>query len=158
MMHIRRATADDAELLARLNAPVQQLHYEARPDFYKPPALTAELIADFRERLLRDDICAFVAEEEGEPIGYLLAHVTERADNPYSYATRRLVVDQISVNPDQRSKGCGERLMQEAFALAKSPGIETFALGVWAFNERAIAFYQRLGFNVRDLHMETTLE
>jgi GNAT superfamily N-acetyltransferase len=157
-LNIRRATIDDAELLARLNAPVQQIHYEARPDVYKPAAVTSELIADFHGRLAREDIGIFIGDLAGEPIGYIVTQLAQRDDNPYSYATRTLIVDQLSINPDQRSKGYGEALMQTAFDLAKTLGIGRVVVGVWAFNERAIAFYERQGFRARDIRMEARID
>ena len=156
-LNIRRATLEDAELLAQLNGAVQQIHYEARPDFYKPPVVTDELIADFRSRLADDQNYIFIAEIESTPIGYTLTQIVERSDSPYSYATRSLLIDQISVNADQRSHGYGEALMQHAFDLAKSLGITRVLVGVWAFNERAIAFYERQGFKPRDVRMEVNL-
>lgn len=156
-LHIRRATLEDAELLGRLNAAVQQVHHEARPDFYKPPAVTPELIADFRKRLSDGQTYIFIGEVGGQPIGCIVTQIIERPDNPYSYAHRALLIDQISVNPEQRSRGYGEALMQQAFDLAKSLRIATVLLGVWAFNQRAIAFYERLGFVARDLRMEMQL-
>jgi len=157
-MEIRQATLEDAELIARLNAPVQQLHYEARPDFYKPPALMPELIADYRDRLKCKDVYVFIASLDGHPIGYILAQVMEREDNPYSYPTRYMLIDQLSVNPEQHCKGYGEALMRHVFGLAKTLGITRAVVGVWGFNERAIAFYEHLGFTPRDIRMETRVD
>src|SRR5262249_32594419 len=97
-------------------------------------------------------------EVDGEAIGYALAQVIERAENPYSYATRYLLVDQLSVNAEHRSQGYGELLMKAVFDLSKSLGITTVLLGVWAFNERAAAFYERQGFKPRDARMELKLD
>ena len=158
MLQIRRATNDDAELLARLNAPVQQLHHEARPDFYKPPAITPEIIAVFREHLLDEQTYIFIGEVDDQPIGYVMVLVSERQDDPYCYGMKTVIIDQLSVNPEYRSKGYGEALMHHVFDLAKSLGVKMLMLSVWSFNERAIAFYERQGFTSRSLRMETYLE
>ncbi len=157
-MQIRQATVDDAELLARLVKPVHDLHAAAYPDFFKPYALSAEWIADFRERLLDPSITVFIAEVDGAAAGYVLTQLVERPDNLYTYAMRFLLVDQISVNPEARSKGCGTALMQAAAELAQARGLKRVVLGVWTFNQRAIAFYERLGFKSRDLRMELNLD
>ena len=157
-MQSRRATVEDAVLLGRLVKPVHDLHVEARPDFFRPYALTVELIDDFRARLQDETIYCLVAEVDGEAVGYILAQVIERAENPYAYAMRYLLVDQLSINPEQRSKGYGERLMKAVFELAQSLEIKMVSLGVWSFNQRAIAFYERLGFAPRDQRMEARLE
>jgi ribosomal protein S18 acetylase RimI-like enzyme len=157
-MEIRQATVDDAELISRLIKPVHDIHVASRPDFFKPYALTDELIAHTRERLLDPSNTFLVAEVDGEAVGYVFVQVIERDENPYTYAMRYLLVDQISVNPDQRSKGYGEALMQAVFDRAKSLGLPRVVLGVWAFNDRAIAFYERLGFTPRDIRMEARVE
>lgn len=157
-LRIRRATGDDAELLARLVAAVQRIHYEARPDIFKPYALAPELVAEYQARLSNDAVYAFIGEVDSEPVGHILAQVIERADNPYAYAFRALMVDEMSVNAEHRSKGYGETLMDAVFDLAKSLGIQRVLLTVWAFNQRAIAFYERQGFAPRDIRMEAILE
>src|SRR5690554_6278887 len=112
IMNIRRATPDDAERLARLCGAVHAVHAEARPDVFKPFAVSDALIADFRDRLSHEDCHAFIGYVDGEPVGYVLAQVVERGDNPYAYASRVLYVDNMSVNAGYRGKGCGEQLMQ----------------------------------------------
>ncbi|MCI0663330.1 MAG: GNAT family N-acetyltransferase [Acidobacteria bacterium] len=156
-MRIRRATIEDAELLSRLNAPVQQLHWEARPEFFKPHAVTEEMIADFRYRLSNENIYTLIGEVDEYPIGYILAQIIERPENPYTYPMRFVLIDQMSVNPDYRSKGYGDLLIRRVFDLARSLDIDKVFLSVGSFNQRAIAFYERHGFVARDIRMEAIL-
>jgi ribosomal protein S18 acetylase RimI-like enzyme len=158
MMKIRRATIEDAELLSRLNAPVQQFHCEARPEFFKPHVITEEMIADFRYRLSNENIYILISEVDEYPIGYILAQIFERPENPYTYALRTMLIDQMSVNPEYRSNGYGDLLMRRAFDLARSLDIDKVVLTVGSFNQRAIAFYERHGFVARDIRMEAHLE
>lgn len=157
-MNIRRAGEADAELIAHLVRHVHDIHFAARPDFFKPYAFTPELIADFRERLADEQVHVLVGEVSDVAVGYILAQVVQHAENPYAYNPRTLLVDQMSVNPEARSKGYGEQLMAAVFDLAVSLEIKDIVLGVWAFNERAIAFYKRQGFTPRDIRMEMHLE
>ena len=157
MIEIRRATVEDAELISRLIEHVHQVHVEARPDFFKPYVFTQELVASFRERLTDETLYGLIGEVEGAAVGYVLAQVIEHAEDAYTYASRHLHVEQISINPGQRSKGYGEALMRAVTELAQSLEITRVALGVWAFNQRAIAFYERQGFMVRDMRMELDL-
>jgi ribosomal protein S18 acetylase RimI-like enzyme len=158
MIHIRQATVEDAELLARLVEPVHTLHVQAQPHLFKPYALTPEWIADYRERLEDESNFTFIGEIDGEAVGHILTQVIDRPDNPYTYALRFLLVDQMSISPAHLRMGYGTALMNAAFDLAKAQGCTSMILNVWSFNERAIAFYQRQGFNVRDLRMEARLE
>lgn len=158
MITIRRATIHDAELLAQLCVPVQQIHHDGRPDTFKAPAVTAGLIADYEDRLTSKDVVCLIGEVEGEAIGSIVAQVVERSDNPYSYPSKYILVDQMSVNPEHRSKGYGESLMDAVFDLARSMQIKKVILNVWAFNQRAIEFYARQGFAPRDIKMEAEVE
>ena len=48
--------------------------------------------------------------------------------------------------PAQRRKGLGGRLLRAALDAARARGVERVELGVFASNTRAIALYERLGF------------
>ena len=52
----------------------------------------------------------------------------------------------IGLLAEHRGKGLGERLARAALDAARAIGIERVELGVYATNERAIALYERLGF------------
>ena len=62
MVIIRRATIADAERLCRLNAPVQSMHAEARPDFFKPPSVGEEMVDYYRTRLSTESVYAYLGE------------------------------------------------------------------------------------------------
>jgi GNAT superfamily N-acetyltransferase len=141
-----------------LNVPVQQIHVDARSDIFKRHAVSVEMIVDYEARLSDENTYIFIGEVEGEPIGYILAQLVERPENPYTFPIRFILIDQMSVNPKHQSKGYGEQLMQQVFELARAQGINTVLLTVWAFNSRAMAFYERQGFTVRDMRMEAHLE
>ncbi len=154
---IRQATAADVEQIAGLILTVQELHVAARPDIFKPMQVTDALIAEIVGRLSAPGEVYFVAEVDGELVGYVYLILRERPENLYTYAMRLVVVDQIAVAPQYRSKGCGEALMQQVSAWGKQQQADRIALSVWSFNERAAAFYQRLGFSVFLQQVELTL-
>jgi ribosomal protein S18 acetylase RimI-like enzyme len=158
MMEIRRGTHEDARLLCDLAEAVQEGHLAARPDFFKPHVVTPEMIAEFEAQLADTNTVVYIGEVGGEAIGYIVAQVMRRPESSYTYGLQYLYIDTMSVNAEHRSSGCGEQLMQTIFDLAKSLGMAKVILNVWAFNERAIAFYRRQGFKVRDLRMEADLE
>lgn len=158
VVKIRRGTVGDARLLCDLVGAVQELHLAARPDFFKPYVVTPEMVNAFKVQLTDVNTYVYIGEVNGEAIGYILAQLVNRPENPYIYERQYLHIDQMAVNPEYRSKGYGERLMQQVFDLARSLGVQTVTLNVWVFNQRAIAFYERQGFTVRDMRMEAHLE
>jgi ribosomal protein S18 acetylase RimI-like enzyme len=157
-MHIRRASVDDAAHIAELNTVVHAIHAAGRADIFKPLMVDEAFIGLCRDRLTQPDCYTYIAELDGEPIGYLMAFIVSRPENPFAHSSERLIVDALSINPAYRSRGYGERLMQQAYALARAQGIKRVELAVWTFNTRAKTFYERLGFSVYQERMELVLE
>ena len=143
---IRTATSADARVLARLNGPVQALHAQAQPEFYKPPQVTPELVAHYEAELARPDVVIFIAEADGQPAGCAVAIIVDKPETPFNYALRYLTLDQISVNPEAQRRGIGTALVAEVVGLARRQGIDIVRLQVFDWNQEALAFYARLGF------------
>jgi putative acetyltransferase len=57
------------------------------------------------------------------------------------------LIDLVWVKPSVRSRGIGAALMSQAEQIAT--GSSELTLHVWSANQRAVAFYKRLGFTVR---------
>jgi ribosomal protein S18 acetylase RimI-like enzyme len=151
---IRRATAEDAALLAELNTEIQQMHADAVPKFFKEAnAQNPALIADYARRLSDEHTYVFIAEVDSQAVGSMVLVHRQIDENPYAFAHTRLVMDQISVNASHRGKGVGHAFMEEAKALSKMLNVDYLALNVWAFNEQAIEFYKREGFENMALQM-----
>jgi ribosomal protein S18 acetylase RimI-like enzyme len=147
-MQIRHADVEDSQLLAELNATVQRLHAENRPDIFKPPVLSDELVAWFETLLRESDSHIFIGELESEAVGYIVTKIIRRPDNPFTYAANVLYIDQISINTEHQGKGYGKRLLLAAYNLARSENINRIELGVLDFNIHAIEFYKRQGFRI----------
>jgi ribosomal protein S18 acetylase RimI-like enzyme len=158
MLEIRQATLQDAKLLCDLSGDVQEGHVAARPDYFKPHIVTTEMIAEYEAHLADPNTYIFLGEVHGEAIGYILVQIVQRPENSYMYGIQYLYIDEMGVSKAYRSAGYGELLIRQAFDLAKSLGITRVILNVWAFNERAIAFYSRQGFVFRDIRMEAIVD
>lgn len=52
----------------------------------------------------------------------------------------------IAVSPDHRRRGLGTSLLNQVYELARAQGVDRVLLEVRPSNERALAFYQKLGF------------
>ncbi len=85
--------------------------------------------------LMRETDSFYVAEENGQIIGYVISSVRNGKGNIVS----------IAVLPEFRRKGIGSKLMEESlnFLLKKVDYVE---LQVRVSNEEAIGFYRKLGF------------
>jgi len=145
-MNIRKATSEDALLLSDLSRDVQSLHAQSYADIFKLPQAADFAFSFFDEMLADPAVSIFIAEENGEAIGYILCKLIERPENPFTFAMRSLLVEHISVRPAARGQGVGTALMKEAEMPAKELAVQRIQLDSWDFNTDAHAFFERLGF------------
>jgi ribosomal protein S18 acetylase RimI-like enzyme len=145
-MNIRRAVSKDNVLLSSLSMDVQRLHAENYPDIFKMPQNDDFAVAFFDEMLVDPVTMIFIAEENGNALGYMMCKLIERVENPFTFATSHLLVDQISVRPEAQGKGVGKALIEQAEVLVKELNVSRIQLDSWGFNTSAHAFFEKMGF------------
>jgi GNAT superfamily N-acetyltransferase len=145
-MDIRQAISKDALRLSSLSMDVQSLHAEHHPAIFKMPQSESFALSFFEEMLADSAVSIFIAEEDGQPVGYILCKLIERPGNPFTFAMRYLLIDQISVRPEARGIGVGAALIHQAEILAKELSVDRINLDSWDFNLNAHAFFERMGF------------
>lgn len=147
---IRRAGVGDAQTLAQLNAHVHALHVEARPHVFKP--LDVEAAERwYAELLQKPDTRAWLAQEDGTALGYVLAFPREAAESIFCHARRWYELDQIAVAPAARQRGIARRLVAAVRDAARADGVTDIQLSTWDFNQRAQAAFEHLGFSLKTL-------
>lgn len=93
--------------------------------------------------LRRNPETCFIAEQEGEAVGSILA----------GNDARRGYIYHLAVSPAHQRKGIGSALVQAATEALKAEGISKAALLVFANNEKGNAFWEKQGFILRsDVH------
>jgi ribosomal protein S18 acetylase RimI-like enzyme len=145
-MNIRQANSSDGFLLSSLCMDVQRLHAENQADIFKMPQSDEFAVVFFEEMLTDAKNSIFVAEENGEALGYIFCKLIERPETPFTLAMRYLLVDQISVRPTAQKKGVGTALIARALALGKELNVPRIQLDSWGFNSGAHAFFEKMGF------------
>ena len=143
--NIRPAAIGDEARLAGLNDFVQELHLGTRPDHFRPTQ-SAELATWYRSLLEKSTTRIWIAEEDGLPVGYLLAIFHEAPENPFARARRWCEIDQVAVNPSRRRRGIARALILNAVSWAKAAGISQVEAASWSFNDGAHELFRRLGF------------
>jgi GNAT superfamily N-acetyltransferase len=146
-MQIRQAMPADSLLLSSLCMDVQRLHTEHHPTIFKVPESEDFAVSFFEEMLADPVVQIFIAEANGEAVGYLFCKLVEREESPFTFAIRSLHIDQIGVRPAHHGKGVGTALMQQAELLAKEWDVQRIQLDSWDFNTKAHTFFERLGFS-----------
>ncbi|MDQ0167136.1 ribosomal protein S18 acetylase RimI-like enzyme [Bacillus horti] len=106
-----------------------------------------------KEAVERNCSNIFVAEEDGEFIGYI--ELTEQTD--YFTGEKQGYVSAIAVLPQGEGKGIGKKLMQKAEEWTAEKGIQVLVLDVFQKNERAIKLYEKLGYQQEIVKMTKVL-
>jgi GNAT superfamily N-acetyltransferase len=153
---VRAAVLGDEELLAVLNGLVHELHVANRPEEFKPTR-AENVSAWFRSLLEKPTVLIWIAEEDGVPVGYGLAFLHERAENPFCPARRGCEVDQIAVDDKRRRRGIARTLIQRVFAEVRGRGIRDVETSSWSFNEAAHHAFTRLGFAPKVIRFGLTI-
>ena len=149
---IRLATTNDIPRLLELLHQVNMVHYERRPDIFKPHTTkyNAEQLQDL---LLQPDKAIFVYEDEGVQ-GYAFVQMEDVHDDILLQDMRTLYIDDICVDEQARGKHVGKQLFDHVRAYAEKLGCGAITLNVWEGNDAAMAFYRKLGMSVRKTCME----
>ena len=155
-MNIRRATPGDLTAVNKLLLQVLTVHHEGRPDLFKAGTkkyTDEELLAIFAD----DTRPVFVAEENGEVTGYAFCVFQRQVDNNILTDVKTLYIDDLCVDETKRGTHVGSALYRHVLAYAKENGCYNLTLNVWACNESALKFYERMGLAPQKIGMEQIL-
>lgn len=157
-MVIRKATTRDYDGLCAIIAEVDKLHRDNLPCMFQEPDGPVR-DKDFILGSIADEtVGLFVAEFEGQLVGFVHVLVREALDIPIFVPRRYAVIDNLAVRRDFQRTGIGRALMGEAHDWAMAQGSNTVELNVYEFNESAIAFYCRLGYKPVSRKMRISLK
>jgi ribosomal protein S18 acetylase RimI-like enzyme len=94
---------------------------------------------------------AWVFREDGRAVGYLVV------THGYSleFGGRDAFVDEVYIVPEMRGQGLGARALALAEEHCRRQGLEALRLEVHHENRRALALYERNGYEAHDRHLMT---
>ena len=155
-MIIEKAKKEQAQNIVELLKYICEVHRKGRPDVFisGQPKYDTDALC----RLMDDDDYRIVtATEDGRVIGYMISKITENENGPHIRYAKTLYIDDICVDKSYANTGVGTALFEEAKHIGKELGCERIDLNVWAFNEPAIKFYEKMGMTVSKMYMEYKL-
>lgn len=139
MISIRAATPDDAPALAALRWEFRSDRQlvESEQDFFARCTewMRRELHAEGRWR-------AWIAENDGRPVGQIWFQLFEKLPNPNGEGRRHGYVSNLYVQPAARG-GVGAQLLDAALGYASAHGVDRILL--WP-SARSQTLYRRRGF------------
>jgi diamine N-acetyltransferase len=134
-------------------AGAEEFHRSALPHIFREPAELLPSRSFYAALVNGPDSALFVAEEGDELIGFVTVREERAPDDPLLAPRRFAMVDMLAVGSDRRRRGIGRALMEATHRWAENRGLEELELNVWEFNQRAIAFYEALGYDTLSRHM-----
>ncbi len=156
-MQIYRAQQRHIPALLRLLKQVGQVHHEIRPDIFRSGALKYDEAA-LSELLREENRPIFVAECEGEVLGYCFCVRKDYRGSGVQTDRLELYIDDLCVEQSCRGQGVATALYRYVTAYAKETGCSFISLNVWCGNEGAMGFYEYMGLRPRHIMMEQCLE
>lgn len=153
MTNVRMATAADLPALTALNVglftedagtrdPYVSQEWSGRDAYFQ------ELIADGERNVV------WVADDGGEPVGYLVARLQEGNDiRPVTSAA----LESLYVQGDRRNGGFGAALVEHFLDWAREAGAARALVHVYSANAAAIRFYERFGLRARSTMLDLPL-
>lgn len=123
-------------------------HQNGRPDVFEnlsDEELKQDLIKNF------ESLTTIVLTENNKIVGYLAYRIKERH-------VKKLDVDQLVISKNSRNKGYGKMLMNETKNIAKKLGCARIELNCWLFNEKALAMYEHIGFEIQRIIYEMKID
>lgn len=159
-MQIRRAAVRDLPGVANLLEQVLDIHHDGRPDLFR--ANTRKYTDWELEAIFVDDSRpVFVAVDDDAPAGEILGYAfcvhQQHVDDNVLTSIRTLYIDDLCVDEAARGKHVGSALYRHVVAYARESGCYNVTLNVWATNEPALHFYERMGLRPQKIGMEAIL-
>ena len=156
-MDIRFAQVQDVPGILALLRQVGQVHHEGRPDIFRQGAQKygpSQVIA----MLDKPESPIFVAVEKDEVLGYGFCKIKRHEKDPVIADHLELYIDDLCVDENCRDKHVGKAIYETILRYARMRGCYNVTLNVWCCNPGAMAFYEKMGLQPRNIVMETLLE
>lgn len=146
MFIVKEATLDDLEALVSLNESVQNIHSKEYPAIFKESPAQSDLLDFFQSLIDNDSSRIYIAIENKLPVGYISCNVIDRPSSTLTHAMVKIHIEHIAVRSSSRNQGVGRKLIEQINLLAKALGARHISLESWLFNENAIGFFKKVGF------------
>ena len=152
---VRKANKDDIGAIMALLHQVNRVHYEIRPDLFKPD--TTKYDEQELEALLDDESKPIFVYDDGKVLGHAFCMVTEVKDHLLLQDIKTLYIDDICVDEKARGKHVGKALYEFVRDYAMTIGCNNIILNVWEGNNPAFSFYKNMGMHIQKTTMEIVL-
>lgn len=154
---MRRAMPADRDAIGRLWQELMEFHAHLDPGGFTPRPDALPVWLEWLDKLLAaGDAAVFVAEVEGQPVGYIIGGTAEK---PPVYPDRRYgVVHDTCVTADWRRRGVGQWLFKALLEWFREQGLSEVRVGAAAANQVSNVFWQAMGFRPHVISMRRAVD
>lgn len=151
---IRRAEIKDIEGINKLLYQVNNIHAKIRSDIFFEDTKKYNDVK--LKGIIKDDYTPIFVytDDEDNVIAYCFCILRSQEAHENMKARNELYIDDLCVDENYRRQGIGKRIFQYVLEYANEKKFDSITINVWEHNDRARAFYDKLGFKV----LKTTLE
>ena len=153
---IRKARIEDIPALDKLLYEVHKVHSDIRPDLFRAGA--KKYTDDELAKILTDDLTPVFVYDDGEIQGYAFTVIIDHKNDLSLMPYKSVYIDDLCVEKTCRGKGVGKKLYEHVLSFAKSINAYNVTLNVWAGNDSALKFYEKIGLRVQKTGMEVILK
>ena len=150
---IRTLKKEDYLDVLALEKQVYAIHYAQRPDIYND---TDNILPKEYYYSLIDNpnYIALGIEIDEKRVAIILSEIKETNNIPVIKKRRFCLIEDLVVDKDYRKKGYATLLFNTLKEKVSKLGINNIELTVWSFNKEAIAFYEAIGMNIKNIRYE----
>lgn len=148
LMDIRRASKKDAQTLADIGAETfwDTYHTDSHLEqiYIKNHINSTFTFEKINSELKQADYLYLIAENEDKKVGYariLISNSREEISNGFA-----VEISRIYLRRQFWGKNLGKPLLERCIEVAREAEARVVWLSVWKYNERAIKFYKKFGF------------
>ena len=155
-MEVRMAIARDVPQILQLLRQLGQMQHEKNPEIFRSNGQKYGP-SQVLNMLNRRETPVFVAVDGESVLGCCLCQIRTHYQDAVFCDQTNCCIDLIYVQAAFRRQKIGTKLYEALKEEARKRGLARAELMVWAFNEDAKRFYEKLGMRVRSCTMEEKL-
>ena len=155
-MEIRKLAESDYDKVVKLYQELDELHVQARPDFFVSRVKDEVYPKDaFIQNLANPDVMQLGVFDDEQIVSVVRATLWKESGMVKDIRT--VCLDDIFVLPAYRRRGIAAKLFTEVGTWAKEQGAVRLDVNTWDFNKGAIAMYQAMGMTPQQYVFEKKL-
>ncbi len=157
-MTIRPAEEKDIPKIIDLLEQVLEIHAAIRPDIFIS-GTTKYDFNEVKEMLNVPEKPIYIAADDNDnALGYAICEIKETPEDATNKVKfKQIYIDDLCVDASARGMHVGETLFNHVKEEARKMGCYEVTLAVWAGNDKAEGFYEKLGMKTKERIMEYIL-